>query len=311
MRRGRTALLAAAGLGALAVANAVLARRAERLHPPAGRFVEVDGVRLHLLDRGAGPPVVLLHGDGALVADWEASGLLDALARRHRVIAFDRPGSGHSARPRGTWWTPGVQAALLARALDRLGVRRPVLLGHSWGALVALSMALDTPVEAAGLVLLGGYVIPTPRADALLVSALALPGLGNLLSHTVLPLAGRFVAGPLLRMLFAPRPVDPRFRAGFPLGMALRPSQLRASLADTAYMIPSAAGLVRRYGDLALPVVLIAGSDDRQVDTDEQSRRLHALVPGSRLVVLDGLGHMMHYDAAGRIAEIVGELAAA
>src|SRR5512134_2160708 len=77
-RKGRMALLAgAAALAAAAVWNNVRARRAERDHPPRGRFVEVDGVRLHYLENGAGPPVVLLHGNVVSAEDYLWSGVLD------------------------------------------------------------------------------------------------------------------------------------------------------------------------------------------------------------------------------------------
>src|SRR5512132_2626822 len=123
--KGGTVLLAgAAALAAAAVWNNVRARRAERDHSPAGRFVEVDGVRLHYLERGTGPPVVLLHGNVVTAEDWVLSGVLERVAARHRVVAFDRPGYGHSDRPRGSAWTAATQAGLLREALRRLGVER-------------------------------------------------------------------------------------------------------------------------------------------------------------------------------------------
>ena len=305
-RQAGTVLMATAvGLGVAALANHIAARAAERRHPPTGPFVTANGVRLHYVDRGSGPPVVLLHGNGAMIADWDASGLLDALARRHRVIAFDRPGFGHSARPRGTWWTAQAQAELLLQALRQIGVRRPVLVGHSWGALVALSMALEDKAAVAGLVLLSGYYFPSVRADVVLVSGAAVPISGDILRYTVSPLLGRLVSGSVYRKLFAPRPVDARFQAGFPTSMALRPSQIRATAADSAYMVPAAASLAARYGALNLPVVIMAGAGDEQVDTSAQSRRLHAVMPGRELVVLEGLGHMMHYAASDRIVDAV------
>ena len=113
-------------LAASAAANYALAKRAERRNPPQGSFVAVDGVRLHYLDRGSGPEVVVLHGLGSLTNEMTASGIVDALAADHRVIVFDRPGFGYSERPRGRIWTPAAQATLLRRALDKLGVARPV-----------------------------------------------------------------------------------------------------------------------------------------------------------------------------------------
>jgi alpha-beta hydrolase superfamily lysophospholipase len=118
-RSRATALLAgAAALGAAALAVAARARAAERRHPPAGRFVAVEGVRLRYKEFGRGSPVVLIHGNGSLIEEIEASGLVERLAPAHRVILFDRPGFGYSERPRGRLWTPRAQARLIARALD-------------------------------------------------------------------------------------------------------------------------------------------------------------------------------------------------
>ena len=101
---------------AAAVAAAVLynlrqTKDAERRHPPIGRFLHVDGVRLHYIERGRGEPLVLIHGNGTMIQDFTVSGLVDRLAERYRVIVFDRPGYGYSSRPRGLW-TPRAHARL-------------------------------------------------------------------------------------------------------------------------------------------------------------------------------------------------------
>ncbi|MFZ0650318.1 MAG: alpha/beta hydrolase, partial [Pseudolabrys sp.] len=121
------------GLAASAILNRVLAKKAERRNPPTGRFITIDGVRLHYVERGTGRPLVLLHGNGSMIQDFESSGLVDLAAKKYRVIAFDRPGFGHSDRPRSTVWTPEAQADLLNAALVKMGVSQPLVLGHSWG----------------------------------------------------------------------------------------------------------------------------------------------------------------------------------
>ena len=68
------AIMVSGALAASAVANYVLAKRAERANPPEGRFVEVDGVSLHYVERGTGDPLVLLHGNGSMIQDFETSG---------------------------------------------------------------------------------------------------------------------------------------------------------------------------------------------------------------------------------------------
>src|SRR4029079_14186072 len=120
-------IAALAGWAAVKQQNAL---EAQRKYPPRGEFLRVRGIRLHMLDTGgAGPAVVLLHGNGATLADMEISGLVARAGLRRRVIAFDRPGFGYSERPRGTVWTPAAQAALLADALQRMGIDEAVVVG--------------------------------------------------------------------------------------------------------------------------------------------------------------------------------------
>lgn len=292
-KRGALVLAVGAALAAAAVVVRQKARQAERDNPPLGQFVEVDGVRLHYVERGQGQPLVLLHGNGSMVEDFIISGLFDRAAASYRVIAFDRPGHGHSVRPAGTGSSPEAQAALLHEAMLRIGVERPIVLGHSWGTLVALALALDYPADVGGLVLLSGYYFPTPRPDALLAAPPAIPVLGALLRYTVSPLMGRLIWPLLKKALFDPAPVPQQF-GGFPIWMTLRPSQLQASAAESALMVPSAISLRRRYRELTVPLVIMAGAGDRFANTRHQSGRLHELLPGSELRVVEGMGHMVH-----------------
>jgi pimeloyl-ACP methyl ester carboxylesterase len=304
-KAGRAVLVTAAALALATLFVRQQARRAERDNPPTGRFVDVQGVRLHYVERGQGQPVVLLHGNGMMTRDFALSGLVDLAAERHRVIVFDRPGFGHSTRPRrGRVWTPRAQAALLHEAFERLGIERPIVVGHSWGTLVALELALDYPADVQSLVLLSGYYFPTARLDVPLLSPPALPVVGDLMRHTISPLLGRLMWRRLLRRLFAPAPVPAHF-AAFPVWMALRPSQLRASAAETALMIPSVIALSRRYDELKVPVTIVAGADDRIVDAQRHSVRLHQEVAPSLLDLAVGVGHMVHHSEPRRVMNAI------
>jgi pimeloyl-ACP methyl ester carboxylesterase len=293
----------ALALAATAMTVRYRARRAERMHPPAGRFVHVDGVRLHYLDRGQGEPVVLLHGSGTMAQDFAISGLFK-LAAEHRVIIFDRPGYGYSSRPRNKVWTPSAQAELLCKALKQLGVERPIVVGHSWGAFVALALALEHPAEVRSLVLLSGYYFPTVRFDVPMLSPPAIPILGDILRYTISPLLGKLFWPVLLRRFFGPAPVPSRF-AAFPLRLALRPSQLLAGASENALMIPVANALRRRYRELKLPVVIVAGADDQHVNVERQSARLHRELPGSELRLIPGVGHMIHHLAPEQVMQAI------
>jgi pimeloyl-ACP methyl ester carboxylesterase len=311
--KGRTVLLAgAAALTAAAAAaawNNAQARRAERDHPPRGRFLEVDGVRLHYLERGAGPPVVLLHGNVVTAEDYLWSGVLEQVAEHHRVVAIDRPGFGYSDRPKGRLWTPAEQASLLRRAFAQLGLDRPVVVGHSWGTLVALALALDHPEAVRGLVLLSGYYRPTVRVDVPLVAPPAIPVLGAVLRHTVSPLLGRALLPLNLKAMFAPLPVPDAFRRGFPYGFPVRPGQIRAESQDAVTMVPAVAAMRERYRDLHLPVTIMAGTHDRIVDVDSHAVWFHEAVPGSELRLVPEAGHMFHYAVPEQVTDAIAAVA--
>jgi pimeloyl-ACP methyl ester carboxylesterase len=303
------ALAAASGVAAgIAAWVRASARRAEREHPPTGRYAYIDGVRLHYAMRGEGTPVVLLHGNAVTQADFQASGLMDQLARRHQVIAFDRPGFGHSSRPRDRLWTPRAQAELLRRALTGLGIRRPVVVGHSMGTMVALAMALDYPDEVAGLVLIGGYYYPKLRVDALLTAPVALPVLGDVMRYTVTALSARAMLNRMVEGMFSPRAVPPGFLTAVPRELMLRPLQLRANAEDAAFMMPEARSLSKRYSELRIPMTLIAGAQDKVVDPRAHSRRFHEEYPQSRFQLLPDAGHMAHYGALDQVCAAVDEL---
>lgn len=305
-----TAAAAAAGiLAATAIVNRQLAAKAQRDNPPQGRFIDIDGVVLHYVERGNGRPLVLFHGNGSMIQDFESSGLIDLAAKNYRVIVFDRPGFGHSLRPRNVVWTPGAQADLFRKALDRLHVQQAIVLGHSWGASVAVALAIKHPAFVEALVLASGYFFPTARVDVVALSAPAIPGLGDIVSFTISPIVSRLMWPAMLRKMFGPRSVPEKF-AGFPKEMAVRPSQIRASAAETALMIPAAFASSKTYDELAMPMIIIAGEDDRLIDIDEQSGRLHDEVKQSKLHRIAGAGHMVQQSATRDLMAAIDEAAA-
>lgn len=303
-------IAAAAVLGASALATRTLTRKAERDNPPQGRFVLVDGLRLHYTEHGdaSQPPLVLLHGNGASATEMELSGLVEQAARHFHVYVFDRPGYGHSERPaQGRSYTPEAQARLFLDALRALGVQRPIVLGHSWGSLVAFAMALAEPPSLRALVLVAGYYTPSLRLDAPLMGVPALPVLGPLLRHTVSPLLSRLIWPLMLRRVFGPAKVTQAFKQRYPVWMSLRPHTLQASAAEAAMLPLEGLRQRRREAELSVPTVVVAGESDLLVLTRWQARRLHARLPQTRLHVVPGAGHMVHHTATAQVMEAVYE----
>lgn len=305
----------AGGLAALAgaaVYNHAAARRAEAEHPPIGKFIEIDGVAVHYTDSGSdtgGDTIILIHGNGSLLQDFLCAGLVARLQTTHRVIAFDRPGYGYTARPQDRDWTAEAQARLFAQAVRALGVQRPVVVGHSWGTLVALAWALDFPQEVKALALISGYYYPTLRADALALNVAKIPGIRQVFTDAWAPMQTRLVGKLALKQLFAPADLPQRFLDCMPLGLMLRPSQIRATADDSAQMPANVARLAVRYGELRLPISVIWGAGDRLVGQDDHSVRLVAEVASAEGVSTPDMGHMIHHLEPERMAIVIRALA--
>jgi pimeloyl-ACP methyl ester carboxylesterase len=302
-------LIAALLLAVLIVGNVGFSKLAEWRNPPIGKFLECDGVVLHYVDRGdpAAPCVVLLHGNGSMVQDFTISGLVDLLARRNRVVCFDRPGFGYSQRPRLRIWTAAAQAALLMKALNQLGIRNPVVLGHSWGVFVAIALGLRKDYPIRGLVLASGYYFPTARLDVWLMSGPAIPVLGDLVSYTVAPIISWAVLPGALRKIFAPRSVPQTFKSDFPASLVLRPTQLRAAAEESALLIPTARQFQTCYSTIGDQVQIFHGTEDQVIEC-QQARDLHRALARSDLHLVPNAGHMVTYADPAAIEEAVNSI---
>lgn len=282
--------------------------RAERTYRPAGRFVSVQGVKLHYTEAGEGRPVVFLHGGVLDGRDFDEALKLCAAGGR-RALAFDRPGYGHSERPRGPRLTPMKQAELIHEALKELGIERPVIVGHSWSGLLALAYALRYPEDTAGIVTLGGGMYkegyPAGRWDPVSVLAV-LPVLGDLALHALLAALGPLAARGMLKATFAPEPV-PQAYLRRALALWLRPSQFKANREDVLAFVPAAEALSPRYAEIRVPTVIVVGEND-PFSTKEHSFRLHRELAGSRLMVLPDAAHMIpqhHPEETAKAVELV------
>jgi len=267
--------------------------RAEAAFPPQGRFVEIDGRRLHLRISGRGPPVVLIHGASGNLRDMSFR-LAPMLERRFTVIAPDRPGLGHSPA-----FAPGgeslrEQVALMAAALERLGHARAYLLGQSYGGAVALQWALQRPEQVAGLVLVAAPSNPWEGGLAPLYRLNANPLLGPPLRLLIAAAAPRAVVMDSLAGIFAPQPVSPGYAEHVGLPLSLRRAQQKANALQVAGLKPQIAAMVPRYGGIPVPVVAIHGTADRVVQHDIHSRRLAGQIADLELIELEGEGHMPH-----------------
>ena len=291
-----------AALAALTFAGTIAI---ELANPPAGRFVDVAGGRLHVVELGRAdaPPVVLLHGASGNLRDMQVA-LGDRLAARYRVILIDRPGHGWSDRPGAAAdASPAAQATLIHQALVALGVARPIVLGHSWAGALATAYALAYPAEIRALVLLAPVTHPWPGGIGWINDVVALPVLGPLIAHTLILPSGYFMLKPGVAGVFRPDIPPTDYGPDTGVALLLRPNEFIANAQDLAGLKAFVRQQAPRYGELKMPVTIISGDKDPVVYTDIHSRAIARQVPQATLTVLPGVGHMVHYVAADDIGK--------
>lgn len=215
-----------------------------------------------------------------MVQDFRTCGLVDLLAQSNHVVCFDRPGFGHSQRPRLRVWTVAAQAALLGEGVKSTRRSRLVVLSHSWGALVAIALSMRTDYPIRGLVLASGYYFPTPRWDVWLMSISAILILGDLVRYTVALIISWATLPVAFRKIFPPCSVPQTFKNEFPASLTLRPEQLRAAAEEGGLLIPTAVQFQGSYPSIGYQVRIFHGTED-QVIEPKQARDLPASLRAS------------------------------
>jgi pimeloyl-ACP methyl ester carboxylesterase len=273
----------------------------------------VSGGRLHVVEigpPGGDPPVVLLHGASGNLEDQRLT-LGHALAQRRRVILIDRPGHGFSDRPGGAAdASPGRQAALIDEALTRLGVARAIMVGHSWSGALAAAYALDFPARVAGLVLLAPVTHPWPGGISWYNRLTATPVIGPLFARTLALPLGRLLIGGAVKSVFAPQAAPADYLRRAATRLVLRPREFIANAQDIAGLKAFVTAQATRYRAIAAPTVVISGDRDDTVSLDIHARPAAALLPRAKLIVLEGIGHMLHHAAPDAIVAAIDELEA-
>ncbi|WP_187435575.1 alpha/beta fold hydrolase [Bradyrhizobium hipponense] len=275
----------------------------QRAFPPQGQMIEVDGATLHVVDLGprdAGPPIVMLHGASSNLEAMRRP-LGDLLAKNHRVILFDRPGHGWSTRARRQDSTPQIQARMIGEALAKLGIARAIVVVHSWSGALGARLALDHPDRVAGLVMLAPVTHPWRGGVGRYNEIIATPVVGPLLAYTVTLPLGYLLAEPGARDVFLPQVMPDGFVKESATPLLLRPREFIANAYDLVTLKESVAAQVARYGEITVPVTIIAGEPDKTVSTNIHARPFAALVRNAKLIVLPDLGHMVQIAEPGLV----------
>jgi len=300
------ALLALALLfvGGLVLFAAIITRSIEKAVPPLGQFIDLDGARIHYLDRGRGPTIVLIHGLTGQMRNFTHS-LVDLLIDEFRVIAIDRPGSGYSTRTPGASAALTAQGDLIARFIQAMGLERPLVVGHSLGGAVSLAIALDRPECAGGFALIAPLTVPqeqvpTPFRALVMQSSWR----RKIVAWTIAPPAAIRRGQETLAIVFGPDkpPADFATKGGGLLG--LRPKNFIGASEDLIGVAIDLPKMVERYSSIAVPIAILFGRDDGILNYESNGTAMQKIVPGLSLELVPG-GHMLPVTAPKRTAEFI------
>lgn len=282
---------------------------AEKNYPPVGQFVEVTGGKVHYLRAGSGPELVLLHGAGGSLRDWTFS-MFDQLTEDYTVTAFDRPGLGYTDQvpgiDTGAFATEGdspqAQAKMLREAAGIIGIKDPIVVGHSFGGIVALAWAVagldeDAPQNATALVSFAGVAMPWPGAldPYYTINASALGG--ALVVPVISAVATDGIIASSVEGVFAPNAMPAGYADHIGPRLTLRPDSFRANVRQVNTLYPNVVEMVKRYPELTLPIEILHGLADKTVPIDVHAREIVKIVDTVRIQELEGVGHMPHHTA--------------
>ena len=268
---------------------------------PPGCFAQITGLPVHYVDfkpqagsETAGPPVLMVHGKNGSVYDYLLSPLFPRVVERRRVIVMDRMGCGFSRQPEDATVTVEQQAEIAHALLEHLGVERPVSVGHSLGASVALAHALAHPGGAAGYVLIAPIAFSMPALDraAPFVRRRAVSSM----VRSILLGNSRLTMRRLVDLAFMPN-LDciPDGFTETVTGLLADPCQFQADLRNLMTANESLHHMEQRYVEIAEPIAILAGTADLFSRPEAQARRLARALPRSELELLSGVGHMLQF----------------
>ena len=281
----------------------------ERRHPIVGDMIKVDGGEIHVLSRGSGTPVVMVHGASSNLRDWTAS-IFDDVAAKYQAIAVDRPGHGWSTRTADKGHDPRVQARLLHDALTEMGVERPILVGHSWAGTLVLAYALDYPEETGGVLFLGGVSHPWPGGVDWHHHAALTPILGPIFTRVVVPIGFWLRSESGVKNVFGPNTPTENYAERTAVALFSRPGEFTANAEDIVNLKPIVAEMAERYSEISVPLIALTGDDDDIILTNVHTPPLVEKVPGAELRMLEGVGHLPHHAVPDAVLTAIDDLVA-
>lgn len=306
---GGLLVAAAVAVFGLMLATWRIAARAEKLVPACGKFVEIDGNRIHYVEEGEGRPIVFLHGLGAQLHHFRHT-LFGRFGAGYRLIALDRPGSGYSARAGGATGRLPEQAEVVRRFIEVLGLERPLIVGHSLGGAIALALAIENPMAISGIALLA----PLTHLEASVRQRFELLYVPSRLWRRILactiviPVSLKY-AEPTMKFIFAPQAVPGDYMTAGGGWLGLRPAHFHATSTDFVAVEEDLGRLEQRYGEIAMPAGILFGVDDRVIGIAAHGEPMPAKIRELDFERIEGLGHMPQFAESERVVAFIQRVA--
>jgi haloalkane dehalogenase len=272
----------------------------DELYPFESRYADVAGSRVHYLDEGAGPPLLLLHGNPT----WSFlyRDIVIGLRDRYRCIAVDYPGFGLSSAAPGYRFTPAEHAGVLEQLVERLGLSEVTMMVQDWGGPIGFAVATRHPERFAAFVI--GNTWAWPKSDP--ATQLFSRALGGPIGRRLIANRNLFVEKALpggVNRMTLPEAVMNAYRGPFPTPASRVPTAVfPREILDSR---PFLAEIERRLPQLSdRPALLVWPTKDVAFG-DRERKRWEQLFPDHRTVVLEGAGHYIQEDAAEEIVTAI------
>ena len=270
--------------------------------------VLVDGTSLHYIREGNGVPVVMIHGTYSSLNIYKLS-IFDDVAKHYETTAFDLPGYGESGRPR-LKMTYNDRVEMIHAAIKKLGIKKPILVGHSSGGAFSLRYALKYPNEVRALALISPYTEPYEKADTIYRTTTT-PVIGDLFFYLILkPVQLLRNNWKFAKPGFSPNPVNREY-ATKEVGLALRRKTFRANANDVETLGPALVEMENHYGEIKVPVVIITGEEDPISVFKTNGEILHKKITQSQLILLPETGHNPLFIKTKEVLEAIDTAAQA
>ena len=272
----------------------------EELYPFEGRYAQIDGHSVHYVDEGAGPPLLLLHGNPTWSFLYRE--LIRGLCDRYRCIAPDHPGFGLSRPAPGYRYTPAEHAAVLEKLVEQLELTGVTMMVQDWGGPIGFAVATRHPDRFSAFVIGNTWAWPKADPGTQLFSRLLGGPIGGYLIQQRNVFVEKIIPGNVKRHKLAPEVMN-AYRGPFPTPDSRRPMHVfpREILHSRPFLAEIERGLAKLRDR---PALLVWPTKDIAFREPER-KRWEQLFPNHRTVILDGAGHYIQEDAPEEIVSAI------